>query len=36
MANSNLHETGLYEELNLPGKIVPWESSDLNVPKFIF
>ena len=34
--NSNLHDTGLYEELNLPRKIVPWKSSDLNVPKFIF
>lgn len=35
-SNSNLQETDLFEELNLPRKIVPWESSGLNVPKFIF
>lgn len=34
--NSDVHETDLYEELSLFRKVVPQESSALDVPKFIF
>ena len=34
--NSELHEADFFEELNLFRKIVLWESSTLDVWKFIF
>lgn len=35
-SNSDLHETDMYEELNLLRKIVPQESSALNALNFMF